>query len=270
MFEVWTVRCLPDLTFRALRIFFASTNNRVKMLPSNHDIRIAHMSRWLAKLKGNTSDLEEFPYWFPLGESHSFAESGSFYVVSSKFVPSQEAHHVYALAQILIDEWSSVISLLWQSLIPPTIDQLIFEDDEGRRQVHHMLAGASLSSRSKARAKLADSNDPTQAQLLNQKASTNAILRDALALWILPNRTWPRLYRILEDIESALGGDVSRLGLCAKRERSKFTGSANSAEIAGANSRHGSEKYALPKETMVLNEANSFIASLLKKALLRI
>jgi hypothetical protein len=43
------------------------------------------MARWLVQLEGETTDLEEFPYWFPVGDAHAIEEDGGTYITGSAF-----------------------------------------------------------------------------------------------------------------------------------------------------------------------------------------
>ena len=60
---------------------------------------------------------------------------------------------------------------------------------------------------------------------------------------------------------------VKSAGLCTERERKDFTSTANNAEAAGLDARHGSGKFAFPSNPMSLAQATNFVRELLIKAL---
>ncbi len=85
----------------------------------------------------------------------------------------------------------------------------------------------------------------------------------ALSLWADPIRSWPRLYRVLEEIEQHLGQRVDGAGLCPFNQRQRFTHTANTAEVAGSDARHATGKFAAPGNPMTLPEATDFIGQML-------
>lgn len=86
-------------------------------------------------------------------------------------------------------------------------------------------------------------------------------------LWGMPNRTWGRLYRILEEIERHLGAKVHLKNLCTLKERGRFASSANNARVAGVDSRHADGKYEPPNAPMTIDEATAFIRDLILASL---
>jgi hypothetical protein len=110
---------------------------------------------------------------------------------------------------------------------------------------------------------------PTQAQILLSGARMDDNLKFAVSLWGDPLRTWPRLYRVLEEIERYLGQPVQKAGFCSDNQRERFTRSANAAKIAGKDARHALDKFIPPKNPMDLKEATAFIGRLLQATLAR-
>ena len=91
-----------------------------------------------------------------------------------------------------------------------------------------------------------------------------------MILWADSNRTWPRLYRILEEVEHAFGGQkLYKIGLLGKVDYDRFRHSANSHEIAGVDSRHGPNRCQPPKHPMTIYDAEKLISNLLGRALSR-
>jgi hypothetical protein len=232
------------------------------------------MARWLVQLEGDQFDLEEFPNWFPDGDVYAVEENGSVYLVGPAFEGLLEASQVYEIALQAVDEFSAIITLLWSSLQRPKVGGVFRENNDGRRQAFVFLSG-SVTGRSKARATLAVDGikealqRPTRAQILLSGSRMDDHLRVAVSLWGDPLRTWPRLYRVLEEIERYLGQQVQKAGFCSDNQRERFTRSANAAEIAGKDARHARGKFAPPKDAMDLKEATAFIGRLLQATLAR-
>lgn len=231
------------------------------------------MARWLIELVGDLLDLEDFPEWFPDGDIFVVREGEHFYLTGSAFENCSDASSVRDAAIQVVEEFSSIGSLLWPELIKPGIGSIVREED-GKRLKHHVLVAEAGRIRMKGRAVVLrvsgqpDSIErPTQAQHLLAASHKNRHLGAATMLWADSPKSWPRLYRILEEIESFLGANVDKAGLCSASERERFARTANNAEVAGKDARHGSGKFDAPKIPMSLAEATGFIGGLLQKAL---
>lgn len=231
------------------------------------------MARWLVGLEGERFDIEEFPYWFPSGEVHAVQLDEEVFLAGHRFEQLSEATKVYEAAQAAFDELFAVISLFQSNLVRPQISSVIREQDDGSRDTV-MPVSAVVRARSKASGAvgLVGENEKysagTKAQALLEGLGVDASLDMAMSLWADPERTWPRLYRILEEIEQYLGMKVTEAGLCSKNQRSSFTRSANDPTIAGRHARHAVE-WEPPKDPMNLQQAQSFISKLLKMSLTR-
>lgn len=230
------------------------------------------MARWLARLCGERSDLEELPRWFPNGEVFAIEEKAEFFLVGFAFESLPDAEAVLAEARRRLDKFTAVISLLWSDFRKPTVDSIIREDD-GSRNIFVFLS-ASLSARVKVNAVISggvpgQQPQRTQAQELLDHATGRPHLQEALLIWGDPMRSWPRLYRILEEIEEDLGDDVNHVGLCSAKQRKRFRLSAQVPEAAGLDARHASEMFDPPPDPMMFDEAKVFIGQILLGALRR-
>ena len=230
------------------------------------------MTRWLVQIEGEHSDLEEFPHWFPDGDVYAIEENNNVYLVGSAFEKFSEAGHVHEAAIQAVDELSGVIKLLWSSFQSPRVGPVLLEDANGKRKGFVFLAG-SITVRTKLRGTLTVSGagqnrkSPTQAQTLLYGSRMNGHLRVAMFLWADPLRTWPRLYRVLEEMEQYLGQHVDKAGFCTCNQRERFRHSANAAEISGKDARHALGKFEPPKNPMDLSEATTFVGGLLRAVL---
>lgn len=229
------------------------------------------MARWLVKLEGDSFDLEEYIRWFPCGDVHALALNGETFLTGAAFNDLDSAQQIREAAIQVLDEFSAVIALLWPSLKRPSIGILTHEDDSGNRKSHHIIAADSITVRSKVGAVVISAGDPresaadspTHAQQLLEASRTDRRLKLVLSIWADPVRTWPRLYRLLEELEAFLGVRVDVRGLCTKNERERFARSANSAEIAGKDARHRDGRYDRPRNPMTLEQATGFVGQLI-------
>jgi hypothetical protein len=223
------------------------------------------MKRWLIRLSGAQTDLDDLIHWFPCGQSYAFAEDGVTYIASERFQVNLNYADIAEEAKMLLASWQPAIELLSPGFQTLVIDAVVEEDDDGMRKAI-VLAEGHIKMRFRARAR-ADESGPTQAQIVWKKTQENPILHDVLSLWGMPNRTWPHLYRILEEIERYVGGKADKTGLCTTKERGRFAASANNAKISGLNSRHADGKYPPPSDPMHIEEATAFIRDLVLDAM---
>jgi len=230
------------------------------------------MARWLVQLSGDRMDLEEFPRWFPDGEVSAIEENGAFFLVGLGFEVLPNAEAVLGEAVRTLDRFTAVISLIWPGLRKPAVSHVFREADEGKRDAFVFLSGG-VSARSKVGAVAVSVGAPqqppqrTQAQELLSRATGSPHLELALSLWADPMRSWPRLYRVLEEIEQHLGKHVDAAGLCPANQRERFTRTANTAEVSGSDARHATGKFVAPDNPMGLLEATGFVGQMLLSVL---
>lgn len=226
------------------------------------------MARWLVELNGESFDLEEFPRHFPDGDVYAIEEDGKVFLVGPAFEELLEARAVLQLAETKLKELLAIISLIGPYLKKPSIDKVLRVDDEGKRHIHFFVSSGKYRMKGSSVEIIASNNRSqqsieTQAQVILSQLRGNPHLEQAVILWGDSERTWPRLYRILEELEMHLGSDVYKAGLCSRNERTRFTNTANSAAAAGADARHATGKFEPPKNPMSLIDAQEFIRSLL-------
>lgn len=227
------------------------------------------MAMWLVPLHGDKFDLEEFPRWFPSGEIYVIEQDSEYFLVGPTFERFSEAEAVLNEANNVLERFTAAINLLGTKIRKPVIDTVIRKNSDGKRNVFVFLSG-SLTTRSKLSATLTLTSDSsnalaqeTQAQGIISKATGNLHLEQALSIWNAPTRSWPQLYRTLEEIEMYLGQQVDTAGLCTGKERTRFVRTANTAEVSGMNARHAIGKFLPPTNPMSLKDAADFIRRLL-------
>lgn len=223
----------------------------------------------MVQLQGDRFDIEEYPRWFPTGDIAAIEEAGNIFLVGPRFEALGSAEKVYAAARDALDKLTGALLLFMSNIHRPTIGGVFHEDAKGTRHAFVFVSGIA-SARSKLHAVLGGggtTSSQTQAQHVLSAAKKNSHFEAALALWGDPIRTWPRLYRILEEIEHGLRKHVDRAKLCSATQRTRFTRSANAAEVAGVDSRHASGQFKPPSNPMTLDQANSFVSAILHKVL---
>lgn len=219
------------------------------------------MPRWLLKLKGEVSDLEEFPHWFPAGEPFVFREEQAFYLSSPRLDSLPDSRTVHDVGSSILEEAAAVISLIWPGLDAPAIDHVVFVAADGTRSLHYTLSIDSVTYYVKTGARRGAPliAGKTDAQWFHAISQASPHLQTALLLWADPARTWPRLYRVLEELEHHISRQADTAGLCSHADRKRFTRSANTAAVAGKDARHRDGMFKAPTDPMTLAEATSFI-----------
>src|ERR1035441_5823563 len=229
------------------------------------------MARWLVELSGDRHDLEALPKHFPDGDVFAVRESESYFLTGQRFEQLGSSEAVLAEALAAIDRFTAIVSLLNPSFRKPTANHVIHEKDDGIRDIFVQMAG-SLEMRSQMGTvaiggSIPGSLQPTQAQQVLARATQSVHLERALVLWSQPNRSWPRLYTILEEIEQHLGTTANSARLCLAKERDRFRRTANSAEVAGSEARHAIGKFKPSPNPMTLGDADAYIGRMLMAAL---
>jgi hypothetical protein len=128
-------------------------------------------------------------------------------------------------------------------------------------------------------------HEPGASRAYVQAAEGDKHLDLAVRLWSDSSRTWPRLYRIVEEIYVSFRSEGDKYasevlfgsGLVDSKERYlRFANSTNEAQCAGKDSRHAMDNNKTPKEARRLDnpylthaEAVSFVRECLKRALER-
>lgn len=223
--------------------------------------------RWLVELLAEPASLEDLSGWFPDGDAYVIKEGDSYFLVGPRLVLFDNPNRVREEAVDIIDGFAAVALLLEQHFERPALGRVWSEDSAGKRSQHAFAVGAEFLVRTDLLGP-ADTSRPTKAQRLLNGSRSHPRLSEAAMVWADPVRTWPRLYRVLEEIELFLGMTVDKARLCSKNERERFTRSANSSQVAGRDARHADDgNRQPPAKPMRLPEATVFIKNHLMHAL---
>ena len=231
------------------------------------------MSRWFVALEGHAMDLEEFPLWFPSGDVYAVLEDAKVLLTGSRWTNLDRPEQVRDAAMQVLDEFSAAISLCWPAFIAPKIGVIYEERANGTRKGTQFGSVGMAISRTKARAVavVAQTSSPQQtqtaAQLLLAASRLSSHLSVALLLWADPVRTWPRLYRLVEELEQHERSSLNKAGHCSSAELVRFNRSSNSDAVAGKDSRHAGGKFAPPPDPMSLDDAITFTRKVLTSVL---
>lgn len=230
-----------------------------------------NLGRWRIRLSGHPYDLEQLEKYFPDGDVHFIRDEGSHFLIGDKFTNFRESTDVRAAAEQALEKVAAVASLLDPSFRKPTIDAVMRKRADGGQDVFVHLSG-NLQMRAKLGAVIVrpggemesvESPRPTLAQRMLALGIQDNHLERALHLWVTPNRSWTHLYAIVEELEEYLGHKISETGLCSAAQRERLRRTANNAEAAGTDARHGSGKFHPPSNPITLTEATDFIRELL-------
>lgn len=225
----------------------------------------------MVKIEGDRFDIEEFPRWFPDGEVRAVEIDGDVFLECERFEQLSDHTEVFAAALGELNDLFAIMSLLVPNVARPQIATIIREHDDGSHDNFLQLSG-TMSARSKMYATAGivgegqGAGKRTQAQDLLAGLGVDSHLDLAVSLWADPERTWPRLYRIMEEIERYLGRSIVEAGFCSDNQRERFTRSANNPAIAGRDARHA-RPFIPPQKPMDLTEARMFVSNLLSRAL---
>jgi len=227
------------------------------------------MPRWSVQLNGDKFDLEDFPEWFTNPDLQVVEELDGFYLKSVLFEPLEDAESVRSLAQELLERLIGAAKLFRPNLVPVELGPVVQQRKDGQKR-HHILLVSSLTMRSKVSSvKLnVNGNDDTldvpRPAIWASVAKDSEKVRQALRYWTKGTDSWFNLYKILEVIESDVGGEIFSSKWASKAAVNCFTQTANSYETLGDDARHAKSHIPPPSNPMNIQEAKQLIKSLLE------
>jgi hypothetical protein len=230
---------------------------------------------WFIVLDGQPEDLRALAAHFPNGDVHVMEREGRFVLTGSAFDQLSGDGEALTMARAKLKELSGIVILFSDAFRLPRVGSVEHIDAAGRHTV-----GVFLEERATIRdtrlfpPAVQPEGDATAAETAAQsllpKAAAHPRSLEALRLFAEPELTWPRLYRILEELERHLGSSVNVIGLCTDAQRDRFRRSAQVPEVAGADARHAGGQYQPPPHPMTFGEATAFIRGLLLDVLARL
>jgi hypothetical protein len=227
------------------------------------------LGRWLAQLAGSEADLHYLPKLFPSGELFVLREGDGYYLAGARLDWLGSAEEVRDAAEAELDLVVAAAKLIVGVLNRPRVTGIYFIDSQGNRHAYAPGSVFNLEFRYKlTEPDLATQGGRTRAQRLAAGGKSHPALLSAMQLWADETRTWPRLYRVMEEVEATFGGvRVDVLGFCSANERQRFARSANSPAVAGLDARHADLGHEPPRKPMTLAQATHFVSLLLVAAI---
>ena len=214
---------------------------------------------FLVQLWGDPQALEVFKRTFGNGDPCVLAESPFPLLSGTTLNGARDSSHAMEIAQDILDQMYGVLTVIQGSALRPKLNGYIFEKDDGTRSGGILLA-------SESRVALEPVASPKQAQPIPASSASHDRLALALSVWAMEPRIWPRLYRIVEELNEFTRGQLISGGFCSKNQLKRFRQSSGSAEVASKDSRHAFGNPAPPKP-MTMGEAEEFVGKLLRDVL---
>jgi hypothetical protein len=238
---------------------------------------------WMVELVGHRDDLNCFQRWFCEETDKVIKENDKFFLTGTHLLGCKSAEEVIRKAEARLELMTAAARLEAASEgVNVKIDSAVYVDAAGLYH-YHVLVEAGTSSGVSVRC--FDSSIPSLPQRAVAIADCDAHLDMALRLWGESSRSWPRLFRIVEEITSSFEPDphkhmsevlFSRDLIKSREDILRFRYSACEPNIAGRDSRHANARYKMPQElrnlqntTMTHHEAVALVGSVLSRAMRR-
>lgn len=227
------------------------------------------MSVWSVQIVGDNFDLDDLPGWFNSNELKVVKEANGYYLYSNRFSSVKDAKEVRIIAEKLVEKMLGAAMLIRSNLKPFKLGNVNRQNEDGSKDIYFKVS-IKASTRSKATFGVysngvAQKANTSKAALIFDVADNDKKVEHALRIWGKEPHDWINMYKILEIIESDVGGKIYQEGLANKSEVDRFTQTANSVEALGDKARHGIKKVPLPKKPMTIQEAQYLIRSLINK-----
>lgn len=228
------------------------------------------MPNWSVQLVGNKFDLEDLSQWFTTPDLQVVKELDGFYLRSNRFETIEEAEQVKVLAQEMLQRLVGAAKLFRPNFMSVGLGAIIRQEDDGQRYCYVFLS-SSIVVRSKTSSVKLTVNGGKETPQVPLPAVWAAVAKDdekvlqALRLWANNPDSWDNLYKILEVIESDVGGAIYRNAWVSKKEVNRFTQTANSPEALGDEARHAKKRVSPPPKPMTIQEAKQLMKTLLEK-----
>ncbi len=228
------------------------------------------MAKWLVQLSGDKFDLEDLPKWFNDPELEVVEEQDVYYLKSTFFEHLGKAVSVRSKANDLLELLVGSAKLFRPDIRDIKLGSVMEKTENGHRRHHHLLV-SSIRMRSKVSAvtlsvdgEEAQQNIPRPTQWATV-AGKNHQVRQALHFWVADHRSWINLFKILEIIESDVGGDIYENNWVSKSEIRRFSQTANSYSAIGNVARHAKNIVPSPTNPLKIKEACNLIKMLLER-----
>jgi|LakMenEpi03Aug12_release.lakeMendotaPanAssembly.Ray.scaffolds.fasta_scaffold376300_1 hypothetical protein len=236
---------------------------------------------WMIELIGCRHDLLCFERWFSDGIFKVIIENEKFFLVGTFLVGCTTAAEAMDRAESKLELMTAAARLEYATdALVVKAGSVVYVDSVGNDHYHEfdeLVISLHVSER------YFDSCIPSLAQRAVTIADFDTHLDNALRLWGEASRSWPKLYRIAEEVTCSFEPNEKRYmsdvllseGLVDSRDEiHRFRHSACDPVVAGRDARHARSK--MPREVMNLEhptmshqDAVALVGSLLSRAIRR-
>jgi hypothetical protein len=238
---------------------------------------------WMVELVGHRDDLNCFQRWFSEEPAKVINEDDKFFLTGTHLLGSKTADEVIHRAETKLELMTAAARLESASeAVNVKIGSAVYVDSAGLYYYHVFV---EAETRSVVSVRCFDSSSPSLPQRAVAIADCDSHLDMALRLWGEASRSWPRLFRIVEEITYSFEPDpkkhmsevlLSENLIESRDDILRFRYSACDPGVAGRESRHANGSYMMPQElknlpnpTMTHHEAVALVGSVLSRAMRR-
>lgn len=235
----------------------------------------------MAELIGNQDDLDCLRQWFSDELDTVVKDKERYFLTGSIFARCKSADDAIHRAEARLELMSAAGMLESASeALNVKVKSAVYVDQIGVYHFHELLV-ARIRVRASVRS--IDCCRPSLPQRAVVVAECDTHIDMALRLWGENSRTWPRLYRILEEVANSFGsGNKEYMSVVlfsqglveSKEEILRFVYSACDPDIAGRDSRHAKGNHKTPRQLMnhrnprmAHQEAVKLVGSVLSRAI---
>jgi len=226
---------------------------------------------WKVFLPGDEFDLLELSKSLCSPDLAVTRDEDDFVLRSSRLSDLHDADALRREAENIVMLLDGAARVVLHTRVPIAVGSIVLIRDDGSKGYFENL-GVTLHVRTGASVvlKRADGSEEQFNQAdpvvgwVNAGLGNEAVAR-VLGLFATKAADWVNLYRILEVVESDMGGrdSIVQQGWVTSAELRRFKHSANSPSAIGDDARHGKESTKPPPDPMTLTEARSFVETIL-------
>jgi hypothetical protein len=233
---------------------------------------------WVVKLSGNTSDLSTLAQCSDGSTTRILQEEQNYSLRSDEFLVGDDAETVFMKASGIVEVLKGATILLLGAVCSIRVASVEFLHEDGKRDITLFAETIKLRlSASAVTMKVTRNDGKNEAwhpvipvdRLVHLASQNKAV---ALVFRLLADKPldWINLYRILEIVESDVGGlcVIDKKKWASEKTIKRFKHTANSPEASGLEARHGSQTTQPPKNPMKISDAQSLVKSIVQAWLL--
>ena len=228
---------------------------------------------WQALVEGDLQDLEYLVRVFGSGTRRILRDrlTSGFLYESDTFNTCRTSDDVEQIAAGELEELSGILRLELNAREALRLGAIVKPNPNGGRDTYVRVRGLGSQVRigiptavitDAAGNPSAFQAPPPRSLVISQIAESDSAVAKVLRLLSMDDAaTWGGLYRIHEVIEADMGGEsnLKHQGWGSEGDPKRFKHSANSVQVGGDFSRHGSEATYPPKNPMTLPEAEAYL-----------